>query len=329
MANELTTQNAPRNSKPLSVFANIDTFADGQRIAKALVTSSLVPEAYRGDDKIGNALIAMDMAGRMSISPIMVMQNLDVIEGRPSWKSSFIIGALNSCGLFSPLRFKIERVGEHEASYVTWEGQKGSRQKVTKKAKINEITCYAYAIEKDTGEILEGPEVSISMAVAEGWYFRPGSKWLTMPDLMIRYRAAAFFGRLYAPHILNGMPTDEEVHDVPEMRDVTPRGEEAAPAVAQSTEPEKPAGRPRGVHAAMNSGKKAAGPGEADSGKPAKKNEPPVIDVDAEEVRQSSARNVDNLQTHGNGAEEDGGDDDGDMFGAPGDDGDDDAYDPA
>lgn len=325
MANELATQTAPRNGKPLSVFANMDTFADGQRIAKALVSSTLVPEAYRGEDKIGNALIAMDMGGRMNISPIMVMQNLDVIEGRPSWKSSFIIGALNSCGLFSPLRFKIERVGEREASYQAWEGQKGSAQRVTKKMKINEMTCYAYAIEKDTGEILEGPEVSISMAVAEGWYTRKGSKWTTMPDLMIRYRAAAFFGRLYAPHILNGMPTDEEVYDVPEMRDVTPRSEAATPAVVQPAEPEKPAGRPRGVHAAMNSGKKAAGPGEADSGKPAKKNEPPVIDVDAEEVRPSSAESVDNLQTH-NGPADSNGDDDGDMFSAPDDD---DAYDPA
>ncbi|OHV73338.1 hypothetical protein LCM4579_10480 [Ensifer sp. LCM 4579] len=325
MANELTTQAAPRNSKPLSVFSNIDTFADGQRIAKALVSSTLVPEAYRGDDKIGNALIAMDMGGRMNISPIMVMQNLDVIEGRPSWKSSFIIGALNSCGLFSPLRFKIERVGEREASYVTWEGPKGNRQKVTKKAKVNEITCYAYAIEKDTGEILEGPEVSISMAVAEGWYFRPGSKWLTMPDLMIRYRAAAFFGRLYAPHILNGMPTDEEVYDVPEMRDVTPASAEPAPAAAQRAEPEKPASRPRGVHAAMNSGKQSTG--EPDKPKPTKKNAPPVIEAEAEEVRESSAQDVDNLQTHDN-ADDHGGDDDGDMFGAPGDD-DGDGYDPA
>lgn len=322
MANELATQ-APRNNKPLSVFANIDTFADGQRIAKALVSSSLVPEAYRGEDKIGNALIAMDMGGRMNISPIMVMQNLDVIEGRPSWKSSFIIGALNSCGLFSPLRFKIERVGEREVSYQGWEGPKGQAKRVTKTAKIQEITCYAYAIEKDTGEVLEGPQVSISMAVAEGWYFRNGSKWVTMPDLMIRYRAAAFFGRLYAPHILNGMPTDEEVYDVPEMRDVTPARAEAAPVATQSAEPEKPASRPRGVHAAMNAGKPAAG--EPDKAKPAKKTPPPVIEADAEEVRESSAGGVDVLQTQGNASSDEGDDD---MFGAPGDD-DGDGYEPA
>jgi len=43
-----------------------------------------VPENYRGETNMGNALIALDMANRMGISPLMVMQNLHVIEGRPS-----------------------------------------------------------------------------------------------------------------------------------------------------------------------------------------------------------------------------------------------------
>ena len=40
-----------------------------------------------------------------------------------------------------------------------------------------------------------------------------GSKWQTMPELMLRYRAATFFGRLYAPDILMGMRSDVEVYD--------------------------------------------------------------------------------------------------------------------
>jgi hypothetical protein len=35
-----------------------------------------------------------------------------------------------------------------------------------------------------------------------------------MPELMMRYRAAAFFGRLYAPEITMGMHTTEEVIDI-------------------------------------------------------------------------------------------------------------------
>jgi hypothetical protein len=35
-----------------------------------------------------------------------------------------------------------------------------------------------------------------------------------MPELMIRYRAAAFWGRLYASDLLLGMQSQEEVLDV-------------------------------------------------------------------------------------------------------------------
>lgn len=183
-------------------------------MCRALTTSNLVPENYRGETNMGNALIALDMANRMGISPLMVMQNLHVIEGRPSWASSFIISALNSSGLFSPVRFKVEDLGEADASYDKWTGPKGAREKVSTKIKIRDRSFQAFAIEKATGEVLEGPVVTISMAVAEGWYSKPGSKWQTMPDLMGRYRAAAFFGRLYAPHILNGMHTEDEVLDL-------------------------------------------------------------------------------------------------------------------
>lgn len=247
MANEVAVSSGKRPHAP-SLFSTMDAFDEGFRIARALASSALVPAAYRGEENVPNAMIAMDMANRIGVSAIVVMQNLHVIEGRPSWASPFIVSALNSCGLFSPIRYRVEKLGEREASYHTWEGPKGNRQPVIKKIKINEMTCIAYAIEKETGEVLEGPEVSISMAVKEGWYTRNGSKWQTMPDLMIRYRAAAFFGRLYAPHILNGMGTEEEAYDIAEPKDITPAPAAAAPVETE----EKPAGRPKGVHAAMS-----------------------------------------------------------------------------
>jgi len=157
-------------------------------MAMALCSSDLVPEQYRGKDKIGNALIALEMSQRIGASPLAVMQNLNIIHGRPAWSSSFIIAALNTCGRFSPLRFRVEGTGES-------------------------AICIAWAYDRSGGEILEGPQASIAMAKAEGWFQKNGSKWRTMPDLMLRYRAAAFFGRLYAPDVLNGMHTADEVED--------------------------------------------------------------------------------------------------------------------
>ncbi len=236
-------------SRHVSLFSDETAFESAQRMALALVSSPLVPSGYQGKENMGSALIAMDMANRMGLGPLAVMQNLDIIEGRPSWRSTFIIGALNSCGLFSPLRFEVEDRGEREVSYQTWGEERGS--KVTKKVVLRDLVYTAWATERGTGEILKGPPVSIGMAVAEGWYFRKGSKWPTMPELMLSYRCAAFFGRLYAPHILNGMPMADEVED---MRDVTPP---KASAASTDGEP-RPEGRASGVHAAMQRGKAEA-----------------------------------------------------------------------
>jgi len=177
--------------RDLTAFSSIQSFEAAQRMAQALAASALVPKEYQGN--VANCIVALEISQRIGASPLMVSQNLHVIHGRPSWSSTFIIAALNSCGRFSPLRFKVDGQGD-------------------------QLGCVASAIDK-SGEILEGPRVSIAMAKAEGWYDRNGSKWKTLPELMLRYRAAAFFGRLYAPDILMGMKTEDEAHDI---IDVTP-----------------------------------------------------------------------------------------------------------
>jgi hypothetical protein len=72
----------------------------------------------------------------------------------------------------------------------------------------------AWTTEKGKDQRIEGPPVTMKMAKAEGWVDKNGSKWKTMPELMIRYRAAAFFGRLYTPEIMMGMQTKEEILDI-------------------------------------------------------------------------------------------------------------------
>lgn len=168
------------------VFQDKQVFEHAQRVAKMMTTSSLVPKEYQNN--IPNIMIALEMANRIGASPLMVMQNLNIIQGRPSWSSQFIISALNSCRRFTPLRFKMDGEGD-------------------------EYGCTAWA-KDSTGEVLEGPKVTWKMATAEGWTTKGGSKWKTMPELMFRYRAAAFFGRLYAPDVLMGMNTSDEVEDI-------------------------------------------------------------------------------------------------------------------
>lgn len=214
------------------------------RIANMLSQSTMVPEQFRAvaADKtankvngeyplvanpngLPNCVIAINMANRMGADPLMIMQNLYVVEGRPSWSSQFIVAAINSCGRYSPLRFDLEDKGEIEVTYQTkkWEngpnGSKGGYKHTDHKIKIKNLVCVAWAIEKDSGQRLESSPISMELAVKEGWYQKNGSKWQTMPEQMLRYRAASFFGRIYAPELLMGIRSADEVQD---MIDVMP-----------------------------------------------------------------------------------------------------------
>lgn len=225
----------PKQDAPMSLLTGAG-FEQIQRVANALSKSTMVPVQYRAFVEVKergkvtgyepnsaglpNCIVALNMAQRMGADPLMVMQSLFVIEGRPSWSSQFIISAINTCGRFSPLRFDLSEPGEPEEvtfSVVVWKNnQKGQEQRTVK---VRHQTCRAWVIEKATGDRLDGPTVSIQMAIDEGWLTKNGSKWLTMPEIMLRYRAASLLGRLYAPELLMGMQTVEEVRDVIEPRD--------------------------------------------------------------------------------------------------------------
>lgn len=226
--NNITTTAEP--PPPVTMgFNTLQGFEFMQRTAKMFSASTMVPTAYQamitkgfGDRAtlepnpaaLANCVIALDMSQRMNANPLMIMQNLHIIEGRPSWSSQFIIAAINNCGKFSPLRFDLQWLDEMDASYSTFEWM--DRKKVEKKhtIRIKNARCVAWAIEKATGDRLESAPVTMEMAVAEGWFGKNGSKWKSMPDLMMRYRSAAFFGRIYAPELLMGLPAAEELHDV-------------------------------------------------------------------------------------------------------------------
>ncbi|MBC3906239.1 hypothetical protein [Undibacterium umbellatum] len=219
----------PDNSIVTMGFGSLQSFEFMQRTAKMFAVSSMVPSAYRaviekgyGDNlqyvdnpaAVPNCIIALNMSQRMNADPLMIMQNLHVIEGRPSWSSQFIIAAINSCGRYSPLRFDLVKGEEMDASFTTYEWENKKKIPKTSTVRTHEMSCVAWAVELSTNQRLESPKISISMAVAEGWFGKNGSKWRTMPEVMLRYRAAAFFGRIYAPELLMGLPAAEEVHDV-------------------------------------------------------------------------------------------------------------------
>lgn len=227
--NAVTSQ-AETSALPVTMgFGDLASFEFLQRSAKAFANSTMVPAAYQARVQKGygerarweenpaalsNCMIALDMAQRMNANPLMIMQNLYPIEGKPSWSSQFIIAAINNCGRFSPLRFDLEWLDEMDATYSTFEWINNQKVEKKQKIRVKNARCVAWALEKATGQRVESAPVTMEMAVNEGWYGKNGSKWRSMPDLMLRYRSAAFFGRIYAPELLMGLPTAEEVQDV-------------------------------------------------------------------------------------------------------------------
>lgn len=180
-------------ARTLSPFSGSEAgFALAQRQALALSRSSLVPKTYQGNENIGNVMIAMELANRIGASPLMVMQSLYIVQGKPSWSSSFLIATVNACGRFEPIRFEI--VGDDPAK--------------------PDYKVRAYAKDKASGEICYGAWIAWPMVKAEGWDSKTGSKWKTMPGQMFLYRAAGFWTRVYAPEISLGIQSTEEVQDV-------------------------------------------------------------------------------------------------------------------
>jgi len=185
MTTEITKTNIEGES---SIYQSTQSFEFAQRQAKSLCESNLVPTGYQGQKGLSNCLVALEMSKRMNLSPLTVMQNLNIIHGKPSWSAQFISSQIMGCG-----RFK-------NFDYV-----------VTGKDDSLSVQCQAIRLEDN--KLIKGTAVSMNMARQEGWTAK-NKKYQSMPELMLRNRAATFFGRQYIPDLLLGVQTSEEVVDI-------------------------------------------------------------------------------------------------------------------
>lgn len=201
----------------------VEMFEARQREAKLYAGSQLAPVHYRGGEyeNVANCYIALDMARRLNANPLMVMQNLYAVENKRThevrfgWTTQFLIACFNESGRFSPIEY-IE------------EGEPGQA----------DASCVACARELASGQVLYGPKVSMAMAVQSGWTRNP--LWENMPQLMLRYRAAAFFIRTTAPEIAMGFYTTDELKDMnAQPKADAPRGTRSAKRQAKQLPPAK------------------------------------------------------------------------------------------
>lgn len=171
------------------VQREVMSFERLSEMSTMLSKSTIVPVAYQNRPE--NCFVALDMASRMNISPMVVMQNLYIIQGKPSWSGQAMASMIRNSPQFSDV--ELNYVGTPNTD--SW-------------------GAYVTAIRTSTGKPLTGGTVTIGTAKKEGWYQKNGSKWPTIPELMLAYRAYAWFGRVYAPELMMGLQSREEVEDV-------------------------------------------------------------------------------------------------------------------
>jgi hypothetical protein len=240
-------------------------FALAQRIAQAFSTSNAVPAAFRNftekkikgggsewvenQNALGNCLVAIETARSVGVSITAVMQNANVIEGRLTWSGKYKIAAINASHRFTPLRFDVKNKGMIKATYkekLGWNRDKGGFDFKDVQVEVENLECIAWALPGTMAipdnirtldqaraadlPIIESAPVSMKLAVEEGWYGKPGSKWQTeLKHLMLQYRAGSFFGDIHAPDIVMGMGrTTEEALDLVTTVDVGADGRVAS-----------------------------------------------------------------------------------------------------
>lgn len=159
--------------------------------AYAQLPDGMVPRSYAGN--VASCAVACDMANRMGMDPIFVMQNLYVVQGNPSWSGKSCKALIDNSGLFAGrTRYRME-------------GQEGTP----------EWGCRLIAVDKLTGEKVEGPKVTIQMAKDAGWLDKKDGYWRKTPEMMLKYRAAAYFARSECPEVLMGASVDCESEEAP------------------------------------------------------------------------------------------------------------------
>lgn len=168
------------------LLANPGRFEFGQRAANLFASSQLIPAALRG--KPADCFIGLHMAERMNEDPLTVLQNIVIVKGNAGWKAQYMIARANASGVFKG-RIKWRVTGAGDAMSVV-----------------------AYATLAETGEEVASPAIDMKMAKAEGW--TQNAKYQSMPEVMLRYRAATFLVRFNCPEVMLGMQTAEEVEDL-------------------------------------------------------------------------------------------------------------------
>lgn len=160
------------------------------QFAETLSRSEIVPKDFKGN--AGNILVAIQWGLELGLQPMQAMQNIAVINGRPSLWGDAVIALVKGSSL---CEYIYETVDNGVATC-----------RVKRKGEEEQVRVFTMDDAKQAGLLgKQGP-------------------WSQYPKRMLQMRARAFALRDVFPDVLKGMPIAEEVQDY-EIKDITPKPE--------------------------------------------------------------------------------------------------------
>jgi len=179
-------------TRPAETFSlTPKTLEEAMKYSEMLAKSQMVPKGYQG--RASDILIAVQMGHELGLKPIQSLQNIAVINGKPS-----IYG--DACLALVKIHPEFEDIKEY----------------------FDEAAQAAICEIKRKGQTLHTAVFSIEDAKKAGLWNKPGP-WTQYPKRMLQFRARGFGLRDVFPDALQGLILVEEAQDMP--RDMETVGE--------------------------------------------------------------------------------------------------------
>lgn len=210
----------PQSGKLARIAAFTPTnLTEAIALSKLIAGSDLAPKDFKG--KPANCLIAMQMGAEVGLAPMQSLQNIAVINGRPSLWGDAALGV-------------VQVHPEYEWHKEGWDGE-GERK-------------VAWFQIKRKGQDAYTTKFGIAEAKKAGLWGKPGP-WQTYPERMLQMRARGFGLRDKFADALRGLSIAEEVMDIaPDVSEVKKKREEATLDVSTSLSSLAPSSEPNRGH---------------------------------------------------------------------------------
>ncbi|MBS0959814.1 recombinase RecT [Acetobacter thailandicus] len=168
-----------------STAIQITSFDQLQRFAQIASKSGMVPTQYI--NKPDAVFIAVQMGSELGLAPLQSLQNIAVINGRPSIWGDALLGLVKASAVCDDVIESIEGDGDN---------------------------MVAICVAKRKGKSPVTSRFSIQDAKSAGLWGKTGP-WKQYPSRMLQMRARGFALRDAFPDVLRGLITAEEAQDIP------------------------------------------------------------------------------------------------------------------